>query len=197
MRLFVLAFALLCGVHINAQSTRDSLRTFKIHYAGALLSGVQAGCVNCSLSTKLTSSSYLINGVQLSKRFFTGVGVGIDSYEQWKTMPVFLHLSEKIAGRKNGLLIQLNTGYASAWLDKSINNFPGIKQEGGWMIHPAITYQLQAEKWKIFFSAGYKTQRASYSYRNEWQTFAGGGYNAFEVTNELNRVVLQIGFGWR
>jgi hypothetical protein len=191
-------FFLFTGFFSNvlfAQSKIDSAK-FRLHYFGTVLSGIQVGCSNCTTGNQLTASAYLINGIQLSKRFAVGIGVGADSYQQWKTMPLFLHLSEKIAGNKNGLLLQLNTGYAWAWFDRQEYLLPDYKQEGGFMIHPAITYQIGLEKWNVNFSVGYKSQVARYSWRYTYQTFQGSSYNETIAKNEFNRLVVQIGFGW-
>jgi hypothetical protein len=194
-----LIFFLIAGFISNllfAQSKMDSAK-FKKHYFGTVLSGIQAGCTNCITGNQLTASAYLINGVQFTKRFSVGIGVGADSYQQWKTMPLFLHLSEKIAGTKNGLLLQLNVGHAWAWFDRQEYTLPNFKQEGGLMVHPAITYQVGLEKWNLNFSVGYKTQPASYSTRYEYQSFQGMQYYDTNIKNEFNRLVIQIGFGWR
>lgn len=196
MRLFFFLIAGFISNLLFAQSKMDSAK-FKKHYFGTVLSGIQLGCTNCITGNQLTASAYLINGVQFTKRFSVGIGVGADSYQQWKTMPLFLHLSEKIAGTKNGLLLQLNVGHAWAWFDRQEYTFPNFKQEGGLMVHPAITYQVGLEKWNLNFSVGYKTQPASYSTRYEYQSFQGMQYYDTNIKNEFNRLVIQIGFGWR
>jgi hypothetical protein len=196
MRLIVF---LLIGCSIQSaysQHTLDSTK-FKMHYFGTLLSGVQIGCSNCTTGNQLTASAYLINGVQLTKGFSIGIGIGADSYQEWKTMPLFLQLSQKIAGTKNRLLLQLNTGYSWAWYDRQEYTLPNFKQNGGLVIHPALTYQLGIEKWTMQFSVGYKNQVTSTSSRFEYQSWGGIAYNETNVKNEFNRMVIQIGFGWR
>jgi hypothetical protein len=198
MKLYWLLFALMPSCSL-AQSRTDSSK-FRMHYFGMVLSGVQIGCSNCVTGNQLTASAYLINGVQLTGRLAVGVGVGADSYQQWKTLPLFLHLSEKIAGKKNALLLQLNIGHSWAWFDRQEFTLPNYKQEGGLMVHPAITYRIALEKWNVNFSLGYKNQPASYSYRNEWQNFqrfAPNYYYQTTIKNEFNRLVIQVGFGWK
>ena len=202
MRHFIFIFCFFSLMDISAQGKIDSTK-FRPHYMGMMLSGMQIGCNDCTLGKRLTASAYLINGVQLSKRFSVGVGIGADGYDHWKTMPLFLHLSERISGNKNGLLIQLNAGHAWAWWDVNENNLPNFNQQGGVMIHPAITYYVNLEKWKIFFSVGFKTQVASYSYRYDYRYTVSpvngnkDTFSEYTVKNDLNRAVFQIGFGWR
>jgi hypothetical protein len=180
-------------VATNAFAQKKDTTRFKAHYFGMYLSGVQIGCTDCDLNKKVTVSAYLINGVQFSRRFSTGVGVGFDSYEQWKTMPVFLHLSQKVIGRKNGLSVQFNGGYSFAWMDKLGYELPNFKQRGGLMVHYALTYQYELEKVRLLFSVGMKQQTVSYSYRYEWTS----QYNQTNNILDLNRFVAQVGFGWK
>jgi hypothetical protein len=167
-----------------------------MHYFGNLLSGVQIGC-NCTTGNQMTASAYLINGIRLTKGFAVGIGVGADSYQQWKTMPLFVHLSQKIAGSKNVLLLQVNTGYAWAWYDRQEYTLPNFQQVGGFMFHPALTYQIAIEKWNLNFSVGYKNQITKSSTRYQYQSYGGIAYSETTVKNEFNRLVIQIGFGWR
>ncbi|MFM7853103.1 MAG: hypothetical protein ACKO96_14585, partial [Flammeovirgaceae bacterium] len=107
---------------------------FRMHYTGSVWSGLQIGCTDCYTGNQITASAYLINGLQITKRFNAGIGIGADSYQQWKMMPLFLSVSEKLAGKKNGLLLQLNIGHAWAWLDRQQYPLPNFSQEGGLMI---------------------------------------------------------------
>ena len=170
---------------------------FRMHYTGTMMSGLQVGCTDCRVGNQINASAYLINGVQLTKRLNVGVGIGADSYQQWKVMPLFLSVSEKLVGNKNSLLLQLNVGHAWAWVDRQQYLLPNFSQQGGLMVHPALVYQIGMEKFNLNFSIGYKRQLASYSSRWEWQTFQGLIYNETTVRNEFNRLVLQIGFGWK
>lgn len=170
---------------------------FRIHYTGTVMSGLQVGCTDCSVGNQINASAYLINGVQLTRRLNVGVGIGADSYQQWKVMPLFLSVSEKLVGKKNGLLLQLNIGHAWAWVDRQQYPLPNFSQEGGLMIHPAVVYQIGLEKFNLNFSFGYKRQMAGYSSRWEYQTLQGLIYNETTVRNEFNRFVMQIGFGWK
>jgi hypothetical protein len=189
--IFSVGILLVAAITASAQK-KDTTR-FKPHYYGMFLNGAQVGCSNCDLDNKVTVSAYFINGVQLSKRFSTGIGVGFDSYEQWKTMPVFLHLSEKVIGRKNGLSVQLNGGYAFAWMDKQEYEMPNFKQDGGLMVHYALAYHYELEKIRLLFSVGMKRQNVSYSYRYNWSQ----QFNQTKNSQELNRFVFQVGFGWK
>jgi hypothetical protein len=187
-----LFLSLLLAFSSIAVAQPDTLK-FRSHYFGMFLSGAQIGCTNCSLSKKITVSAYVINGLQLTKRFSAGIGVGFDSYEEWRTVPFFLHVSQKLFGRKNGLCLQLNGGYAIGLKDKLGYELPSYNEQGGLMVHYAITYQLEMDRVRILFSAGMKQQRVTYSYRYEW----GSQYNELKNILDLNRAVIQIGFGWK
>jgi hypothetical protein len=185
-------FILLCVVSQSLLA-----QDFRMYYTGSVLSGLQIGCTDCSTGNQITASAYLINGIQITKRLNAGIGIGADSYQQWKVMPLFLSISEKVLGKKNGLLIQFNIGHAWAWFDRPQYPLPNFSQQGGLMIHPALVYQINLEKFNLNFSVGYKQQTASYSSKWEWQTTQGWMYNETIVRNEFNRMVMQIGFGWK
>jgi hypothetical protein len=163
------------------------------------LSGSQVGCSDCSLSNEVTFSVAIINGVQLNKRFAIGLGTGIDTYKQWKTMPIFIQASEKLWGKKNGLHAQFNIGYAYGWMDKLGYTLPNFTEQGGLVVQPALLYQFNSGKFDICFSVGYKYQKVSYSYRNDWSdpTNSTQYYNEARLETVFNRVVFQIGFGWK
>ena len=192
-RRYVLSlFSLISFVVISNAQFKDSIR-FKPSYYGAFLNGAQIGCTDCSLSKKITVTVSIINGIQFTKRFSTGLGIGLDSYEQCKTMPLFLHLSYKLIGKKSGLYAQFNGGYAYAWMDKLGYELPNYQQRGGLLLQYALTYQYELQGVRILFSGGLKTQTVSYSYRYDWSSF----YNANNTILDLNRVFVQLGFGWK
>lgn len=189
----IFSVVMLLVIATTASAQKKDTTRFRPYYHGMFLNGAQIGCTDCDRDNKVTVSTYLINGVAFSKRFSTGIGVGFDSYEQWKTMPVFLHLSQKVIGRKNGLSVQLNGGYSFAWMDKQGYELPNFKQQGGLMVHYALTYQYELEKVRLLFSVGMKKQTVSYWYRYEWSS----QYDQTKNIQELNRFVVQVGFGWK
>ncbi|MCA4898502.1 MAG: hypothetical protein ACK514_18940 [Bacteroidota bacterium] len=195
MKILLCCFFCSAGCVIFAQGLPTG--DFKMHYTGSVMSGVQIGCTDCSVGNQINASAYLINGIQFTKRLQVGVGIGADSYQQWKTMPLFLSVTEKLIGKKNGLLLQLNVGHAWAWVDRQQYPLPNFSQQGGLMIHPAVVYQIGLEKVNLYFTVGYKRQIASYSSRYEWETLQGAAYHETTVRNEFNRFVVQIGFGWK
>jgi hypothetical protein len=190
---------LLLGILLLASqltSVAQDTTKFKPRYMGMFLSGAQLGCTNCSLSNKITFSAQAVNGIQLSKRFSVGLGVGLDTYDQWKTMPVFIHVSQKLMGRKNGLLVQFSSGYAFGFMDKLGYELSDLKECGGMMYHPAIVYQFNYYRLKIYFSAGIKYQTVSYSTSTRYTDFYGSHYSETNYTTDLRRAVFQVGFGW-
>jgi hypothetical protein len=192
MRFILVLFSLIGFVVISNAQFKDTIK-FKPSYYGSFLSGAQIGCTDCSLSKKITVTASLVNGIQVTKRFSTGLGIGFDSFEQWKTLPLFLHLSYKLLGKKNGLYAQFNSGYAYAWMDKLGYELPNYQQRGGLLMQYALTYQYELGGVRILFSGGFKKQTVSYTYRYDWSSF----YNENKNILDLNRVFVQIGFGWK
>lgn len=158
---------------------------FSVH-TGGLLGGAGQG-------SSFTTS--LIQGVRV-KKFAFGVGLGYDALAEWRTLPVsgIVRFDFAKAGRDN-FYFQLDGGYAKAWLpdiDESQFNF---RERGGIFFHPQIGYRINAEKVKVYMSAGYKLQRLEYEQATTWWSGWGQSVNKYYVTRDIERISIQIGFG--
>ena len=74
----------------------------KVSYFFTFGMGAMIGCNACQSTgnvANFTTSS--VHGIQIGKRLSLGAGVGFDSYENWKTMPIFGSASFDLFGRKN------------------------------------------------------------------------------------------------
>ncbi|WP_225155014.1 hypothetical protein, partial [Bradyrhizobium sp. NBAIM08] len=67
---------------------------------------------------------------------------------------------------------------------------------GGTMVSSLIGYRIKKEKFSLYMMAGHKFQRAHSSYETElWSSF--GHYFRQSTEEDINRLVVQIGFGLR
>jgi hypothetical protein len=136
-----------------------------------------------------------IHGVQI-KHFRLGGGVGYDSYQRWRTVPVFAALSFDIARlRENNLFLTVNGGYSAAWFRRQNEFEPEYSRGRGVMINPSVGYRIKAGKWSVNISAGYKWQRLHYTTSSPyyWGYYADWGNT--EVKEKIERLVIQMGFG--
>jgi hypothetical protein len=138
----------------------------------------------------------MTHGVRLN-RFALGAGVGFDSYIDWKTVPIFGSVNFDFAKiRHNAFFVQFNAGYSNA--DRVVKEeFLFLTREyGGAMYNSLIGYRIAAQKFRLYIAAGHKYQRTHFSYNAElWSSY----YPAptLKVEENIHRVVVQIGFGWR
>jgi hypothetical protein len=187
--IFILLGFQCCSLFAQRDSlavSKNKIRYYDSFLAGGLLgkSGQGSG-ISCAM----------IHGIRIN-RLATGAGVGFDSYRDWKTMPLFGTASFDFARIKNNaFFIQVNGGYARAW-DVLRENFEPVydKLSGKGMIHSMVGYRISLKQYSIYISAGHKFQRIEYSYNPmPWSSVPGS--NVF-VEEDMNRVVVQLGFGF-
>jgi hypothetical protein len=189
----VVIFTLLSFQSYLLLAQEDSLGVSKnkIHYYNSFLAG---GLLGKSKQGSGASFS-MAHGIRIN-RLAIGAGLGFDSYLDWKTVPLFGAVSFDFAKiKKNAFFIQLNGGYAWAWDIVKENFEPNYdKLSGKGMISSMVGYRISLNQYSIYFSAGHKFQRIEYSYNpTPWSSVPGS--NTF-VEEDMNRFVLQLGFGF-
>ena len=165
----------------------------KVTYFNTFLAGGLMG--ETGKGTGVTLST--VHGVRLKSAAF-GAGIGFDSYLDWKTLPIFGSVSFDFAKiRSNTLFIQFNAGYAEAWLVREEETWiPRYRDYGGTMVASSLGYRITKEKFSLYAMAGHKFQRAHSSFESElWSSFAPAIRQ--RVEEDMNRLVVQIGFGFR
>ncbi len=192
----VLAFILICFScqKLVAQSDSSSIKKKQVIYfnnflAGGLLSRSEQGS-GLTLSTT--------HGVRIN-RLALGVGVGFDSYLDWKTNPVFGSISCDFGKvDQNAFFIQFNAGYSNAWEIKKDDWQSNYNVSGGKMISSIIGYRITAKQFSLYISAGHKFQqvRSSFGSTPPWSSYRGPESNV-SIEENINRMVVQIGFGLR
>jgi hypothetical protein len=167
-------------------------QTSKARYFNSFLSGGLFGEKDKVTSfTFSTTHGIVLNDLRL------GAGLGYDSYQQWRIMPLFASISYDFAEiKQNNFFLMVAPGYAvSSYrsLQYFESNFDGGR---GWMLSSALGYRFSAAKWSIIMSLGYKWQRLEYTYASGFYYNPSGQPNLTSVEEQLKRVVVQIGFGF-
>jgi hypothetical protein len=187
-----LLIAFLCSNFVvAAQTPADEAPKKKLIYYNNFLAGGLLGEPGKGSGLTLSTT----HGIRI-KRLSLGAGVGVDSYFDWKTLPIFGSVSFDFGKIKsNALFLQFNAGYAEAWLIENDDPWmPEYRDYGGTMVSSMIGYRITKERFSLYMLAGHKFQRAHSSYETEpWSSFAPQ-FNTF-VEEEMNRLVVQIGFG--
>lgn len=187
--LIVLLVAINFSLIAQTEKTQVPKRK-SIYYNSFLAGGLLA---DQGQGTGVTLS--MVHGVRV-KRFAFGAGIGLDSYLDWKTLPVFGSVNFDFGKVKNNaFFVQCNVGYAEAWRIKRDEWYPsGYHEYGDVMISSLIGYRITMEKFSLYMQAGHKFQTAHSSYHSEpWSAFAP--QSSLFVDEKMNRLVVQIGFG--
>ena len=196
MRINILFF-LLIGICFSATAQTDSTALLKkavskkkITYYNTLLAGGLLG--ESGKGSGLTLST--THGVRIN-RFSIGAGIGFDSYFDWRTVPVFGTVEFDFAQiKKNAFFVQINGGYSDATRINREEWVTDYREYGGPMYSYLLGYKIKAEKFSLYLLAGYKFQEANFSFNPQpWSSFIGPpGYS---VEEDMNRLVVQLGFG--
>lgn len=165
----------------------------KIYYFFAINSGMLAG----DKAKSITYTANTVHGVTLGDRLRVGAGAGLDTYQGWQTIPLFGQVTYDLIGTKNVVFVQLNYGWAHAWMQKQQWS-PPTTEHGGRMFNSMIGYRISTGNVRLYAAAGYKFQSVS-----SWYDFSNDQpgryfYGRTEKT-ELNfeRVMITIGVGWK
>ncbi len=174
----------------------------KVSYFFTFGMGAMIGCNACQSTgnvANFTTSS--VHGIQIGKRLSLGAGVGFDSYENWKTMPIFGSASFDLFGRKNKIFSQMNYGYSFAWINNGAKEYGYKNDRGGEMINPSLGYKIKAGTVRLSFSIGYKFQRVFSHYEYpQWLNYEISSVNISnikEIRTDMNRIVLGMTVGWK
>ncbi|MBS1486670.1 MAG: hypothetical protein JST43_03705 [Bacteroidetes bacterium] len=170
-------------------------------------SGALIGCNDCNNGKDVTFSFVTTHGITLGKKARVGLSVGLDSYQNWQTIPIAAIASWDLVGNKNSnaLFLQLSYGWAHPWFVRdgayaNYNSDPFSNQKGGRMFNPQIGYRLKYHDLKLAFLVGYKYQSISYSkiqYYYPWYSMMQQPGITQDVTQDMNRVQFMMSVGWK
>lgn len=185
---------------------QDSIENDKqIEYYFNVQVGPLLGCNNCSEGKEITFSSATTHGITIGKKFRTGLGIGLDSYYQWQTMPIFGSATWDVFGTKNthAIFIQFNYGWSKSWRNESHQEYGFKDTDGGRMVNTQIGYRLKYHDLRIALAAGLKYQRVyvnyeypTYRYTNEGVMIQGTS-NTTTIQQSMNRFMITLTVGWK
>jgi hypothetical protein len=197
----------------SANSNKASSSASKIHGPFfSIQAGTLIGCNSCDQGKDVTFSGAANYGLTLGSKARVGFGVGLDSYQNWQTMPMFLMASWDLIGNKNknALFIQMAYGGAHPWFVRNgayanYTSDPFSRISGGRMVNPQVGYRIKYYDMKLSFSIGYKFQRIFYS--SNYSPYYGCPMCDFltaptpvsstDITQDMSRVQLSMSVGWK
>lgn len=196
--------SLIVGVTAFAQhDDQDSLRKKKIEYYFQFQSGSLIGCNSCSDGKQISFSGSTTHGIKIGKKLRVGAGVGLDSYFEWNTIPLFGSVSWDLIGKKNALYVEMNYGGALAsWRTIDYQEYGFQKTNAGYMYSYGLGYRVKYEKMRISLGVGRKTQLVTSYY--EYPTYYWNNNNYVQgdpsrkmIKNEMNRLQIWLAVGWK
>lgn len=208
MRAFIYLLVMVGSIcQVCAQSEMDSTELAaqkEFSYYFTIRSGAATGCKVCAAGNHLALSVSTIHGFTIGDRWRLGAGIGLDSYEDWQTIPVFGSLSFDLFKLNDSrFYTQMVYGYSKALrnYEYSTENF----KDGKWglMVNPEMGYRVKRDNMSVSFFMGYKFQKISASYMYPYYhynidgTFFPDGGSTTRISMELNRLTLGIGVGWK
>lgn len=175
----------------------DTVKNSKpIEYFFDVQMGPLIGCTNCGDGKAVTFTSSTIHGVTIGRKLRAGLGVGLDSYYSWQTMPFFGNVSWDLIGTKNtqAIVVQFGYGWSMAWREKRMfdNSFTGT--DGGRMMNAQIGYRIKYHDLKISLAAGTKLQRL-YTYVEYSSGYATP--NKMTTKYDMQRLMISLAIGWK
>jgi len=202
----IVLFIVAVVIGATAQSQHvdlDSLSKKKIEYYFQFQSGTLIGCGSCSDGKQITFSGSTTHGIKIGRKLRVGAGVGLDSYFEWNTMPVFGSVSWDLIGKKNALYVELNYGGALAsWRPMNIQEYGFQKSNTGKVYSYAVAYRIKYEKMRISMGIGRKTQLVTTYYEYPTYYWNLGNYvmgdpSRKTIKNEMNRLMVYLAVGWK
>ena len=202
--IILLVASLIAFVTTDAQNVnQDSLRNRKVEYYYQFQSGALIGCTTCSDGKQISFSGSTTHGIKIGEKLRVGAGVGLDSYFEWNTMPVYGSVSWDLIGKKNALYAELNYGGALAsWRSLEYQEYGYQKTDAGKVYSYGMGYRIKYEKLRISIGVGRKTQLVTSFYEYPTYYWNNNNYVLGEpsrktVKNEMNRLMLWLAVGWK
>lgn len=177
----------------------------KVSYFFFIQSGALVGCKDCTFKREISFSTSTVHGITLGNKLRIGAGIGLDTYQNWQTLPIFGSISWDLFGNKNknALFIQFNYGWAKARENKyTFANYQII--DGGSMISTQVGYRIRYHDLRIALGVGSKYQKvsASYQYPSYYYDYINnrsieGDLNTVTLRESLKRFSLMMAIGWK
>src|SRR5690606_3873217 len=134
--LFIFTFIVLFQSQALGQADSTPQSTQPIHYYNSFLSGGLIGEQAKHASLSFT----MLHGIRI-KRMALGVGIGHDSYIQWRAYTLFGSVAVDVLNNgKRAFFLQGNAGYAKMKFRASAEHNPTFDSDGGLMIQSMAGY---------------------------------------------------------
>ncbi len=137
---------------------------------------------------------HTLNGYQFNQYLGTGLGIGLNTFGDYLTMPVYATVKGYILDRKVSPFYFGDVGYGFAWHSNNNSDYYQVSNlKGGYYWQLGMGYQVNFSNSAFIMAIGYTNQdsQADYEYNPGW--WGGTGYEVSEK-RLLRRVSLTLGF---
>lgn len=170
----------------------DSSGRFNFRYYNQFLAGSFIG--NDHL--RYVFSGSMFHGIRFG-RFGFDAGVSCDRYPEWKIIPVMGGLSFDFAnGRNHSWYLLANSGPARVRHVSTRGESFLYDDEKGMRYQAGMGLRVKLARWNLYARGGYHLQRISYTIIPRWVWRDGPSPYRSEIKMDMERIFLQVGFGW-
>jgi len=137
---------------------------------------------------------HTLNGYQFNQYLGTGLGIGLNTFGDYLTMPIYATVKGYILDRKVSPFYFGDVGYGFAWRNNNNADYYQVSNlKGGYYWQLGMGYQVNFFNSAFVMAIGYTNQNSQADY--EYYPGYWGGTN-FEVSEKrlLRRVSLTVGF---
>lgn len=168
--------------------------TRQLRYFNNFMLGVQMEFDNNTANPSFA----MLHGISIRDTHAVGLGVGLDLYTYWRTLPVYASFQVNLLNKKNNtFFLQVDAGYSHAWaVDVKTDMVPPEVQGGGMLaIVPGL--RLHSDRYVVNLQVGYRFQQLKFNTVNGGMPPWSSWWNPidYEVKQRINRLVVQVGFG--
>lgn len=175
---------LLIVVSSRGQDPVEPARERRVGYHNQFSTGILAGGDRGMITGSVTT----VHGVAM-RRWTIGMGIGMEGYERWRTIPVFGSMSYYFRGpTSNGVFVGFNAGHSFGKLLMDDERIHVTDTQGGPMVNPMIGYHISANSVGLSVAAGYKMQRMTGRYSDSFS-----GVLTYTFEERLDRFFFQLG----
>ena len=140
-----------------------------------------------------SGSLQTINGYQFNKYLGTGLGIGVNKYGNYLTLPIYATVKGYLFDKKVSPFYFGDIGYGFAWkTNKNEDLFELTDVKGGYYWQLGLGYQVNFYNSSLVFTLGYINQdsKADYTYYRPWDI------DNVEVSERriLRRFSITVGF---
>jgi hypothetical protein len=182
--------------YASALAQRDSVITerSRLTYSNSFMVGGLFG----KEDTDNTFTAGMNHGIRYG-RLATGIGLGFDSYTDWRTIPLYGYAAVDFAMiRQNAIYLFVSGGYSKSWYaPEQEDGAPSYDVEYGGNFNAMLGYRIQANQFRIYLATGYKFQSIDYRYGYLYWWDSSRPAPVTSVEMDMHRFVIQLGFGFK